>query len=86
MSPLELGEFLWVFVNTFSADDKYPVHDCQNLPLPIQMQLSGKRKTFSESLVTFPESTSNFKRFKKRMIVIANVFPKLQKVKIFVRH
>ena len=66
MSPLELGELLWVLVNTLSAEDKYPVHDCQNLPLPIQMQLSEKRKTFPECLVTFPESTSNFKRSAKK--------------------
>ena len=47
MSPLVLGEILGVFVNTLTANDKYPVQDCDNLPLPTQMQLSEKRKTFS---------------------------------------
>ena len=36
---LVLGELLKVFVNRLIADDKY-------LHLPIQMQLSEKRKTF----------------------------------------
>ena len=64
MSPLVLGQILRVFVNTLTADDKYPFEDCENLPLPIQMQLSGKRKTFSEFFVPFLESTSNFKHYK----------------------
>ena len=61
MSPLELGEILGVFVNTLTADEKYPVQDCQNLPRPIQMQLSGKRKFFSQSFAAFLEYNSNFK-------------------------
>ena len=28
------------FVNTFTADEKYPVLDREMLPFPIQMQLS----------------------------------------------
>ena len=40
MSPLELGEILVVFVSSLTADEKYPVQDCQNFPRPIQMQLS----------------------------------------------
>ena len=64
LSPLVLGQILRVFVNTLTADDKYPFEDCENLPLPIQMQLSGKRKTFSEFFVPFLESTSNFKHYK----------------------
>ena len=61
MSPLALGEVLGVFVNILTADDNYPFQDCQNLQLPIQMQLSEKWNTFSELFVTFLESTSNFK-------------------------
>ena len=52
-----------MFVNIFPTDDKYPLQDCENLQLPIQMQLSEKRKTFSEFFVPFLESTSNFKHF-----------------------
>ena len=46
MSPLDLGELLKVFVNTLIVDEKYPVEDCENFHLPVQMQLSEKRKTF----------------------------------------
>ena len=49
------------------------------------MQLSEKRQTFSQFFVPFLESTSKFKHFLKRMIVIANVFPKLNTVKILLR-
>ena len=66
MSPLVLGEILGVFVNTLTADGKYPVQGCENLQLPIQMQLSEKRKTFSEFFVPFLESTPNFKRFERK--------------------
>ena len=43
MSPQVLDEILRVFVNTLSADGKYPVQCCENLQLPIQIQLSEKR-------------------------------------------
>ena len=66
MSPLVISEILEVFVNTLTADDKYPVQDCENLQLLIQMQLSEKRKTFSEFFVPFLESTSNFERFQRK--------------------
>ena len=50
------------------------------------MELSDKQKAFSEFFLPFPESTSNFKLLKKnKMMVIGNVFPKLQTVKNFVR-
>ena len=66
LSPLVLGEMSWVFVNTLTADGKYPVQGCENLQLPIQMQLSGKPKTFSEFFVLFVESISKFKHFEKK--------------------
>ena len=66
MSPLVLGEILMVFVNRLTADGKYPVQDCENLQLPIQMQSCGKPKTFSEFFVPFMESASNFKDFQKK--------------------
>ena len=37
MSPVVLGEILGVFVNTLTTDAEYPVQDCRNLQLPIQM-------------------------------------------------
>ena len=51
MSPLVLDEMLGVFVNTLTADGKYPVQGCENLQLPIQMQLSEKQKTFPQFFV-----------------------------------
>ena len=42
MSPQVLGYILGVFVNTLMADPKYPLQDCENLSLPIRMQLSEK--------------------------------------------
>ena len=45
----------------------YPVQGCENLQLPIQMQLSEKQKTFSEFFVPFLESSSNFKHFEKKV-------------------
>ena len=82
VSALELGEVLGVFVNTLSADDKYSVQYCQNLQLPIQMQLSEKRSRFSEFFVPFLDCTWEFKDIEKKMMVIANVFPKLQTEKV----
>ena len=66
MSAIALGEVLVVFVKRLTADGKYPVQDCGSLQLPIQMQLRGKRKTFSEFFVKFLESTSNFKHFERK--------------------
>ena len=63
MSPLLLGEILSVSVNKLTADAKYPIQDCENLLLPIQIQLSEKPKAFPKLFVPFLESTSNFKHF-----------------------
>ena len=42
MFPLGLGEMLRVFLNTLTADGKYPIEHWENLAVPIQMQLSEK--------------------------------------------
>ena len=76
---------LRVFVNTLTADGKYPRQGCRNLQLLIQMQLSEKRKTFSMFLFHFWMLHQILNILKEKMIVIANVFPKLQTVKILVR-
>ena len=66
MFPVVLGEVLLVFVKIWTADGKYPVQDCDNLQLPIQMQLSEKRKTFSQFFFfPFLEAKPNFKDFEK---------------------
>ena len=48
MFNVVLGEILRLFVNLLTVDDKYRVQDCENFPLRIEMQLSEKRKNFSE--------------------------------------
>ena len=85
MSPIVLSQILGLFVTTFNVDGKHPGSDCKNLQLPIQMELSEKRKAFSQLFVPFLESTSNFKHFEKKTIVIANVFPKVQTVENLLR-
>ena len=40
LSPSLNFEILGVFFNTLTADENYPVQDCENLQFPIQMQLS----------------------------------------------
>ena len=57
---------LGVFVNTLTADGKYLVQGCENLQLPIQMQLYEKQKTFSHIFIQFLESTSNFEHFERK--------------------
>ena len=39
ISPLLKFEISGVFVNTLTADDKYPVRDWENFQFPIRMQL-----------------------------------------------
>ena len=46
MSPGLFREILAVFLNTLTADAKYPVEDWEILQLPMQMQLSEKEKVF----------------------------------------
>ena len=80
VSPIVKFEIFRLSFNTLIADDKYPVRDCENIQFSIQMQLCQKRNTFSQYFVLLGEFTANFKRFEKKMIVIANVLPILQTV------
>ena len=40
ISPWLKFHIIGLFVTTWTADYKYPVRDCENLPFPIQVQLS----------------------------------------------
>ena len=53
MSLLVICEILGLFVNTFTADEKYFLCNSENLPEPIQIQLSKKEKTFPQFFVNF---------------------------------
>ena len=59
-------QILGLLVNTFSADEKYPLRNRDNLTIPIQMQLSQKHKTFSEYFAAFLKFRLNFKYFKTK--------------------
>ena len=62
MSLLLLSEILGLFVNIMTAYDRYSLPNSENLVQPIQMQLSQKQKTFSQSFATFLKTTSNFQK------------------------
>ena len=47
------GNMLWLFVNTFTAADKYSPLNKDNFTQPIEIQLSQKSKTFSDSFLHF---------------------------------
>ena len=66
MSALVLGEIVGLLLNILTSYDRYPVQDCENLPLRIQVQLSDKRKNFSEFLIAFLEFISNFEHFGRK--------------------
>ena len=66
MSPIVSSEILGFLLKHLNDDGKYAVQDCKNLQLPIQMQLSEKRKTLSQFFVPFLESTSKFKSFEEK--------------------
>ena len=74
-----------MLINTWTGDYKYPVAQCENLPFPIKMISSLKPKTFSEFFFHLWNLHQILNIFKKKKIVIANVFPKLQTVKDLVR-
>ena len=54
--------------NTLTANYEYSRDNTDDLPLPVQMQLSGKLKVFSRFFIAFFESTLNFEHFEKKKI------------------
>ena len=76
---------LRLFINTFTADDKYSLLNRDKLTQRIQMQISQKHKTFSEFFPEILKSRLYFQHFEKKMTLIAYVFPKLRTPKSGVR-
>ena len=72
----QLFAFTKYAINTLTANYEYSRSNRENLPLPIQMHLPEKSKTFSQLLIAFLESTLNFKHLKK-ISLTAQVFLKL---------
>ena len=66
MSHLVWSEISKIFINTLTADGKYPAQGCENFQYAIEMQLSEKQKTFSDFCVWFLDSTSNFEHFERK--------------------
>ena len=66
MSRLVSDQILGIFVYILTADGQYPFQGCENLQLPIQMQLSEKPKSFSEFSVRFLDSIAKFEPFEKK--------------------
>ena len=64
-----------------TADGKYFVWDCENLPVPIQMQLSKNQKMFLNILSHFLNLHQILNILKQTMILKANVLQKLQTMK-----
>ena len=64
-------------VNTLTANYEYSRSNRENLPLPIQMQLSGKPKKFCQFFIAFLVFSINSEHFEKKMSLIAQVFAKL---------
>ena len=55
-----------MFLNIFTADYKYSLLNRDNLKQPIQMQLSQKKKTFSEFVSAFLKSILKFEHSQKK--------------------
>ena len=66
MSFLVKSEILGLLVNTLTTFGEYSRRNRENLPLPIQIQLSGKLKSFSHNFIAFLECTLNLEHFEKK--------------------
>ena len=69
------------FFNTLTANYEYSRSNTDNLPLPVQMQLSEKLEIFSQFFIEFLESALNFEHFEKKLSLIAQVFLELLTLK-----
>ena len=66
MSLLVTSQMLELFLNTLTADDKYSLHNIENLQQPIQLHLSKKQKTFANFFSPILKLTSNFEHFETK--------------------
>ena len=66
-----------LFANTLTADDKYSYRNMQNFLQQLQTLLSQKRKTLSGFFNAFLKCHEIYNILKKRMNVIALLFPNL---------
>ena len=80
-SLLETWKFFSRFFNTLTADDKYSLISRDNWMQTIQMHLRRKQKIFSDFFTAFFEFALNLEYFRKKMSLIAYVYPKLPTTK-----
>ena len=66
-SLLVICNMLWLFVNTLTVDYKYSVLNRVNLKRQIHMQLSKKRKIFSQFFSALLKSKLNLQHFQKKI-------------------
>ena len=84
-SLLDTWKFFRPFLNTLTDNDKYSLNSKDKGMQTIQMHLSKKPNLFSQFFSAFFESALNFEHFRKKMTLIASVFPKLQTTKDVLR-
>ena len=65
-SVLVLCKILRLFLNTLTADDKYSLHNRDNLTQPIHILLPKKQKTFFQFFSSWLKSILNFKHCEKK--------------------
>ena len=65
-SLLVICKIFSLFLNTFTADDKYSLPNGDNLRQPTQVQLSQKQKALSEFFIEVWKSILNFEHFTKK--------------------
>ena len=61
-----IHKVLRLLLNTLTVNDKHFLLNRKNLKQPIQMQLSEKRKNFSELFFAFLKSALNLKHWAKK--------------------
>ena len=65
-SSLVWCEILRLFVNAWTADDKFSGRNMQSLPPQFQTPLSQNQKTFSELFITFLKCAWNLENFPQK--------------------
>ena len=76
-SLLDTWKFFSRFLNTLTTGDNYSLVTRDNWMQTIQIHLSQKQNDFSQFFAAFFEFALNFECFRKKMTLIAYVFPKL---------
>ena len=82
ISPLLMYGILEGFVKTLTADNMYPVRDYGNLSLTLKCNYLKKRRHFPYFLFHFWNLHQVLSILKRKMIVRANIFSKLQALKV----